>query len=235
MPSTTELLDILEMSAPAWNREGAKGLLKVLNDAQNILMLQEMAQTQAYRTDDELPYISTTEGTYQYTLNQATTGLSVDIWRVAAVLVKPPYSTNLNNIIAQDYNYEPIQQRPIFPMMFNGVEYYLFHEIATVDAKRGGHPTLQFTVDPGTSTDDFHLLCYEKPTELTSENVALTVPEDMHYESVLPVAMKLLEAYTNNTWVESMQFIEKEYKRKFRFQMSEGAQGVLNSITRNEE
>ena len=161
MPSTSELIDYLEIQAEGWNRTGKKGLLEVLNQAQDILYKQEMSQTIAYRSDGTFPYIATTDETYEYTLNQATTGLSVDIWKVDQVLVKPPYSNNLMATIRVEYGLTPNLRQPVKPMEFNGIEYFRFFQVSTENAKRGGHPLLRFTTNPGGSTQDFYLLSYK--------------------------------------------------------------------------
>jgi hypothetical protein len=235
MPSTTQLVDIMEMSAPGWNREGEKGLIEILDSAQNILSLQESAQTQAYRSDGELPYIATTKGTYSYTLNQATTGLSVDIWRVASVLVTGPFSSQLLDALQFDYDLKPNIQQPIEKTMYNGEEYFQFHQVTVKDAKRGSYPILKFTINPNTTTNDFKLLCYEKPTSITSEAIQPTIPENFHYNTLLPTAMKLLEAYQTNNWIEAMQMINEEYKPLFVEGMNESEQGEVHSVTRYEE
>jgi len=55
MPSTTLLLNRMKQQAEGWNRLGEKGLLGVLNEAQDILYMQDMAQAIAYRSDGSLP------------------------------------------------------------------------------------------------------------------------------------------------------------------------------------
>ena len=235
MPSTTELLNLLELSSPNWNREGERSLINMLNQAQDLLMLQEMDQTQAYRSDGSLPYIATDGSTTQYTLNQATTGLSVDIWRVSAVLLKTSAIGDVSDLYTSNYEYVSGYKRPTQPYYYNGIEYFRFLQVATVDAKRGGHPTLKFTLVPSSSTSDLRLICYEKPTQIQIETTQPTVPESLHLSHLLPTAMKLIEAYSTGNWLESMQYINKEFMRDFQEQMCGGEQGDEHSITRIEE
>ena len=214
MPSTTEMINYLKIQAPGWNRTGEKGLLEVLNQAQDILYKQDTHQNYAIRSDGDLPYITTTSETYQYTLNQATTGLSDDVWRVEKVLVKPPFSNAVLAAVRVEYGISPNLIQPIQQMTFNGVEYFVFHEVKTKDAVYNGYPTLTFTTNPGDTTTDFYLLLLLKPTKLTAETIQSSLPEQIHWTCLVPTALKLVEAYQNGNIVEALQFIEKEYKPK---------------------
>jgi hypothetical protein len=235
MPSTTELINYLKIQADGWNRNGEKGLLEVLNQAQDLLYLQDMAQTIAYRSDGDLPYISTTDGTYEYTLNQATTGLSDDIWRVGSVLVKPPFSNQLLAAIRVEYGITPNLRQPVQQMEFNGVEYYKFYQVKTKDALRSGHPSLKFTTNVGSTTQEFYILAYKKPQKLISEQIRPSIPEHLHISCLLPAAMKLVEGYQNGNFIEALQYIDKEIKPMVQSEMNDGEQGEEHSITRFEE
>lgn len=234
MPSTVELINKMEMNADGWNRVGEKGLLSILNEAQNILLRQECAQRQIVRSDGKLPYIATTDETYQYSLSQAVTGLSVDIWRVAQVMVRAPFSANLQSITSIDYGIRPENRQPIQSLEFNGIEYFRFHQVATKDALYGGDPTIYFTTNPGDSTEDFYLLCYQDPVQMTSESINPEVPEQYHYTILLPTALKLLEAHQNGNWVEALGMIEEQFKPKMQAELNESDQGEWTSIARIE-
>lgn len=237
MPSTVQLINKMEMNADGWNRTGEKGLLGILNEAQNILLRQECAQRQVNRNDGDLPYIATTDGTYKYELSQANLDLvteEINIWRVAGVFVRPPFSQNLRSIIALDYGVEPDMRQPIQPMEFNGIEYFRFHQVKYKDAVYGGNPWLTFTTNPGDSTQDYYLLCYEDPTQIISESINPEIPEQYHYTILLPTALKLLEAHQNGNWIEALGMIEEEFKPKMLSALNEGEQGEWTSIIRNE-
>ena len=223
------------MQAEGWNRTGEKGLLEMLNLTQEILYNTESHQSIAIRTDGDLPYIATSASTYQYTLNQSTTGLSDDIWRVGQVLVKPPFSNQLLAAIRVEYGITPNLRQPIQQMEWNGVEYFRFFQIKMKDARRGGHPLLTFTLDPGDTTQDFYLIAYKKAEELVSENIRLTIPEHLHITHVLPAAMKLVEGFQNGNMIEALAFIKKEYGPEIQEELNQGDQGETHSITRFEE
>lgn len=235
MPSTTELINYLKLQAEGWNRTGEKGLLEVLNQAQDMLFLQDNAQEIAYRSDGDLPYITTTSETYEYTLTQAVTGLSDDIWRVDNVLVKASFPNDLPYDIVDEYGLAPLERRPVQRVEYNGIEYFRFYQIQCIDAKKGSDPLLRFTTNPGDTTTTFFLVAYKKPTKLLSEAIQPSLPEHLHFSCLLPTALKLVEGYQNGTIIESMDFIERVYKPKVQSELNEGDQGFSGSVTRYEE
>ena len=235
MPSTREIVDVLKFNAKDWNRTGDKSLLQILNEAHRILLSQEMSQRISYMTDGDLPNVATTSGTYDYTLNQATTGLSEDIWRVGSVLVKPPFSNQLLTAIRVEYSITPNLRQPVQPWEWNGVEYFKFFQVHCNDALVSGHPSLKFTIDPGTTTTDYYLLAYKKPTEILAETTETEIPEHLHHTILIPAALKLLEAYQTGNWMEYGALMNEEFKPKFQAEMNEGEQGESHSVIRYEE
>lgn len=228
MSTTRQLINYLKLQAEGWNRAGEKGLLEILNEAQNMLMMQGNQQSIAYRTDQDLPYIATTDGVYEYTLNQATTGLTKDIWRVDGIFVKP------NFFFDYDYSNFPNYRYPTKLYLFNGIEYLKWYEIASVDALDNDVPRLRFRVNPKTTTQSFYILAYYKPTQLTSETIPLTLPSYLHMSCLLPTALKLIEGIQNGNVEESMQIIEKRYMPMVQSKLNEGEQGVSFSTERYE-
>jgi len=235
MPSTKRLIDILKMNAQSWDRTGDKSLIQILEDAQNLLLLQENEQSMVFGSDGYLPKFSTSDSIYEYTMNQATTGLSVDVWRVAQVLVRAPFANTLRQALQVEYNLQPNLRQPHQLMEYNGIEYYRFYQIHTEDAIRGIHPKVRFTLNPGDTTDVYHILAYKKPAELLSEGIETQIPEQHHLTILIPTALKLLEAHQNGNWIEALAFIKENYQKQFQAEMNEGEQGLTYTITRNEE
>ncbi len=234
MPSTREIVDILKYNAKDWNRTGAKSLIQIVNEVHRSLLSQEMSQRISYRTDGKLPYIATTDSTYNYTLTQAVTGLSEDIWRVSNVLVKPPFSNALLSAIRVEYGITPNLRQPVNIIEWNGVEYYRFHQVHVNDALISGNPILKFTTNPGTTTTDFYLIAYKKPAEITAETTETEIPEHLHTETLIPAALKYLEAQQNGNWLEYHSSLVG-FKKVLQSNMNDGEQGEYHSITRLEE
>lgn len=227
MSSINELVNYLRLQAPGWNITGAKGCLEILNQVQDMLYLQDTFQTIAFMPDGSLPVLTTNDDDRDYTLNKATTGLSDDIWRCDLVLTRVPFQ--------RDYGLNHEQRVYINTRVFNGIEYYKYYHVSTVDARRDGHPELLFSTNPGATTDKFYLLCYKKPTPITSVKIQSALPEQMHINVFLPAALKLLEGYQNGNIIEAIAFIEDEFKPKAQEILNKGEQGQFSTITRHEE
>jgi hypothetical protein len=228
--TTKELINYLKLNAEGWNRDGERGLLPILNEAQNILMMQEAAGLVAYTESGDLPVIETSQGTRRYSVNQSLTGLSYDVWRVADILIKTSSSADRNFTEYGGSVYEAYTP-PTQIMVFNGVEYVRFHQIAYTDAVESGYPELIFRKDPGDTTESYYLLSFKKPTQLVSELIPLSMPSHLHMTLLFPVAMKLVEAHQNNNWIEAFNFIE-EFKKRAVHQLSNGSQGEDYTTTR---
>ena len=80
----------------------------------------------------------------------------------------------------------------------------------------------------------YYLLSYLYPTQIISESIQPTIPERLHMTIFLPTAMKLIEAIQNNTWADALAFIEMDFKKKMRQEMSGGDQGLTHTIARRE-
>lgn len=234
MPTTKELVNYLELNAPGWNRVGEKGVLGVLNQAQNILMCQEAEEFVGYTSGGVLPAIATSDGVRQYTLNQAATGLSKDIWRVGMVLTKA--DSDASKLFTEYGGYSGVYdaQRPNQPYWISGIEYIKFYQVTVKDALEAGHPTLTFTMNPGASTDTFFIYAFERPDQLTAETIPLSIPQQFHMSHLLPTALKLLDAMQNGNWIEAMQMIEEKYKPEFLNEMNMGDHGSDHTVTRYE-
>ena len=225
------------MNAEGWNRLGEKGLIGILNDAQNLLLRQEAAQRIVYRNDGYIPYIPTQDEVYKYELTKAALDLTtedINIWRVAQVLVRPPFSSQLMSIISVDYGIKSELRQHIQPMEFNGIEYFRFHQAKCTDALYGGNPWITFPTNPGVTVNDFYLLCYADPAQIISEAINPEIPEQYHYTIFLPTALALLEAHQNGNWAESMAKIDV-LKKNMLSELNEGDQGEVYTITRIED
>ncbi len=235
MPSTREIVDILKYNAKDWNRTGEKSLIQILNRVHKALLSQEMSQRISYRTDGSLPYFATSDSTYNYTLNQATTGLSEDIWRVSNVLIKAPFSSQLLASISAEYNTTPALRQPVQPFEWNGIEFFRFYQVHVNDALINGYPTLKFTMNPGATTKEFYIMAYKKATEILAETTETEIPEHLHDEILIPATLKLLEAEQNGNWIEYNQMMVNEFKPALQSSLNDAEQGEFNSVIRYEE
>jgi hypothetical protein len=236
MATTKQLIDKMKLNAAGWNRDGEKSLIEMLDEAQNILYEQEMYGTIAWKADGTLPTLDTTAGTQTYNINATTLGLATGtkLWRVGGVLVKQPYSTDLNSSWELDYHQLPNVALPSKSMYIGGIIYEFIHYANSIDNVDTSDPIVNLSIDPGATTDDYYILAYKKATPLTSEAVQPDIPTNLHFKALLPAAMKLVEAHQNGSWIETMEIMDR-YMKIVRDHMNMGYQGEVHSAARREE
>jgi len=189
-------------------------LLALVNDCQNEILDIDTPLTRL-RPDPVLP---TTSGTYNYTVDAATiTAISTDgrlARRVRKVFttatIPSDYNTGrayglwsdggVNAIGMRIYESHPAIQESVGPV--NSSAYF---------------PVIRFDAndDPGTTTDVFRLECYMWPTQLTSESVAMTIP-DGHQRKVLQsrvmMELELMEYGRSIEWEQRFDRQMKEFQ-----------------------
>lgn len=239
MPSTKRMVTMLLLNANGWNRNGDKGIIPVLNDAQNLLLQTENAQT-VKLTDGEFPYLTTQDGVYEYEID--------DVWRVSKILIKYSrsggYAYNGYNWYSGFYNYgyntDNVRRNNRYEA--HGKRFMSVNQITTKDRIPGNSSDgvtkakVIFSENPGDTSEIFLYEAYEMPTQITSENVPISIPtEELQLRALFPSAQLLIEAYQNGNWDEAFNKILTVYKPMVQRQLNAGEQGVSYNITRREE
>ncbi len=234
MPTTTEIVNWVKQTAPGWNRVGELGILEVMNEVQNMLMQQE-SQQQIIYVDDDFPLLVTQDEVYEYdidTTNVPTLPSGDAVWRVGMVLLKVPINEALRVVILGEYGLGPEVKGPIDKYRFNGKEYFRFQQVSSVDSNYSDKAKVRFSINPGDTTDDFYVLMYKGCTQLTSETVALSIPERLHIRIFMPAVVKFIEALQNNTWDKAVETMENVYMRRMASELNAGEQGISHSVQR---
>lgn len=224
--NTKQLINYMKLGAPGWDRTGGKSLLGLLNEAQNILLRQELAQ-RMFRVDGEFPYLETTDGVYEYDASHTNIPdlpSTTNLWRIGAIL----YRTSMQIW----YNIENKIESPSDILQFGGKEYYRLSLVTTIDRVDVTPPKIKFSVNPGNSTEDYLVLGYIDPVQMITETIQPEIPEKDHMEILFPAAMKLVEAIQNNTWGDALKWIRDEHKRNIRDSRNSGEQGETHHTTR---
>lgn len=224
--NTKQLINYMKLGAPGWDRTGGKSLLGLLNEAQNILLRQELAQ-RMFRVDGEFPYLQTTDGVYEYDADNSNIPdlpATTNLWRIGAIL----YRTNLDIW----YNIENKIESPSDILQFGGKQYYRLALVTTDDRVDTDPPKIKFSVNPGDTTEDYFVLGYIDPIQMTTETIQPEIPEVDRVKILLPTANKLVEAIQNNTWGDALDYIDKYFCKKIRNSRDGGEQGVTYHSTR---
>ena len=226
MPALSQMITWTLLQAPGWNRDGEKGLLPLFNEVYNIFKRVEQEQS-IQISNGELPSLTTTAGTYSY-------NLPTTIWRVSKVGFSMPYASDYNLTILEDYGMSTNRERPDQYFYFGGRKYLRFPHIRSFDKDFSNACRIEFTVDPGTTSNLFLYVGYrEAPVQLTSENVEPELPERCH-QFLMQGVLKLVEALQNGNYVEAYMYINNELSPAVHAQLNLGEQGESGHVQRRE-
>jgi len=135
MPTTREIVSWVKLNANGWNRVGENGIIPIINEVQNMLMLQETHQQTIYN-GEEFPSLTTQDGVFEYDINSTNVpslSASDEVWRVAMMLLKIPVNETLRAILIRDYGREPLLERPQDKYRFNGKLYFRFLQVGRLN------------------------------------------------------------------------------------------------------
>lgn len=199
--------------------ETAPVVTSLLNEVVRYIISQPLAQNLYYDPNNRgmPPFFSTTENEYRYTFPDGMFGANV--LRVEAVLRWGRLvNTNISPRALRD------RQRTY---NLNNMK---LTEVATTSktATRTNPAEITFLyTDPGTTTDVWYLLFTEKPRNITSGNVELPIPEEVHLELIDGVTSIIKnEKYGDETAWERFKRLQMPIIKK---SMNRGAQGRIGA------
>ena len=228
MPSTKQIARWLQLNANGWNIEGVKGIVPLINEAQNILMQEESEQTLSFDSSTgNFPSIETEEGVYEYDMPS-------NIWRVSQVLIDVRDTPNLSLITNSEYGINSVELPPTMRYMYMGREYIRVLNAKTIDRTYNNNCKVRFFEDPQVAT--YYYRGYTLPTQITSASINPSLPDSngMHMRALVPATAKLIEAFQNNTWDEALAYINMELKPLVQRMMNSGEHGLSHTVTRME-
>lgn len=233
MPSVSRMVTMLLKNANGWDRDGDNGILPVLNDAQNLLVQNQTEQT-VVTVNGEFPVLNTQSGVYEYEIP--------DVWRISEVLIQYPLSIEYGNIYYQPNTSDRADfQKNVEMRKYRGKKYSRVQQIATLDRSPGNNSgsavnaKIIFQYDPGDTEGVYKYRSYSLPTQLTSENIPLSIKsEKAQLTALFPTAELMIRGYQNGDWDEIFTKIETQYKPVVMAEENAGEQGVSNFVDRRE-
>ena len=226
MPALSQMITWTLLQAPGWNRDGEKGLLPVFNEVYNIFKRVEQEQS-VQVSGGELPLLATTAGVFSY-------DLPTTIWRVSKVGFKMPNIVDYNVPYLDGYGMSSNRQKPDEYFYFGARQYLRFPFIRAFDKDFSNPARLEFTTDPGTTTDLFLYMGYKEPTvQLVSETIEPELTENCH-QYLMQGVLKLVEALQNGNYVEAYMYINDVLMPQVHAQQNLGEQGESGHIERRE-
>lgn len=216
---TEQLVDELIALNAGWNRDGDHGVLKYLNQAHRILMSAEAELTLITdETTGKLPTFDTTAETYVYTMPS-------NVRRVAAVYILSSSSPISNKDYGRQLPYSDQNTRII-----NGERYTrIWCAKGTTRINSSTLSKVTFSRDPGSTTGYYYYEAYKVPTDISSENIAVDVPEPYDFHYLVPAASKLIEAMQNYTLAEVVSYIQTVMRPAMWKEINAGDQGSWDS------
>jgi len=218
--NTQELVDELVQRFNGWNRDGEHGVLRYLNTAQNILLMNESDQNLIIDEDTgTLPVIATTAT--ERTYNMPTT-----VWRVSKVLI----AIDEGDTPQWDYGFRS-QYKSSFKNSFS-IGGRIFAKVPYIrqwDYVNSDTPAkVTFTRDPGTTTSYYFRESYGMPTQITAETIQPSIGMPFDSEILLPATAKLIEGVQSGNYIEAYQMVSGPFKKAALTRMNGGDQGCYD-------
>lgn len=198
------------------SKETPEMILQILNEVQNIVYSQNCLQTTRLTSTGMPPFINTQQGVYEY---------------------DAPADCRVTNAIFTASTPKVFnRQRPVGPRReyyFRNKGFYLLSAETRYQTPQEPVSKIYFQEDPGTTTNQYYHLYHIKPVELTSIDVPLTLPDEVHYllrEAV--ISMITSDEYGKSNFDEA---IFDKVARKIRNSLNKGYFGGWGKTPIQEE
>jgi len=202
MPSTSYNVTMIESAVKNYSRPQ---ILDVLDEVQKIVLGTNLMQFAALNPATGMPpYLATIAGQRQYNCPD-------NCRETAAIFVETPQN-----------EYSPSPNRALYTQYTFDTPGYWKAPVRSTNRLLDTLATVTFIDDPGTTTDQFFHYYFITTVSLTSEDIQLVVPEEVHYllrKGV--IALLSSENYGETGFDDSV--IER-IGRKIRSKMNKGTQ-----------
>lgn len=195
--STLTVVDEILLKAPAWQRDGSRSVLSMMNRAQNYLYSKPSLQSvYVDPATGDYPFLNTVAGQFSYTIpNILVTLGGVPNTSLRVKQVYELFAKN-QNLIVNDYgfnidDYNVIKNMRHVDKTIGDEAYYSFTPIA---AKELDDAKIIFPFDPGTKTGIFQIKCMVEPLQLTADTIPLSVEQDDEM-AIIEGALGYIEFY----------------------------------------
>lgn len=166
---TSALITLIQRQAADWTSEEIRELI---NDVQFWMMSKPLAFNRAIDSSTgKDQYLPTTTDTYRYTIDTSN-GFDSDALFIESVypVSSPPKEPAYNLSVS------------------NGTD------VTTTIGTISGAATVTFCNNPGTTTTTYYVRYYKKPTEVSTQQTNLTIPEAWHIPGVRAGVLAIIES-----------------------------------------
>lgn len=203
-----------------WNADGPRGVLHYIDVAHKLFRQVESEQTVYFNESTGLlPYLTTTAGTYNYSLPS-------NCWKLADVLVESGVTGSLlDTYTGVDYGMRRGGFNKIDIVTIANIDYLRIKNVRSWPAAEAAVARMAFTDDPGTSSDVYNLRYYKKPVSITSDSIQLEVEPPYDELYLLPAVCKLIEGIEHGNYAEARMELLSVWRPKYWNEINSGAQG----------
>ena len=226
MASVGELAAWIKTAKSGWAREN--DIIPIIRDAVNIFCKTENKRSLIINPATGRPFTLTTTD-FGYGPYDGPAGS----WRVTRILLKQPIQ---DYGLYYDYDSE-YSEKPYLnttePIEITGNWYYPFNFAKGEDALDGSLPQIEFSRNPGATTDRYYMQAYRLPTQITSDRQVIPIPDSYgaHRAYLLPACLALIEAMDHGDYQKTVAYIETAMKPLVWKVLNKGFGGGRNRVT----
>jgi hypothetical protein len=215
MATTSQLLTWIELECHGWNREGSRGSRSLLNEAHRMLLFREDDTNIVFDTSTgNLPYLSTSNGVYEYNLPTA-------CYVLKHILVDNMISTNDYGSSVSSSTSWKFEDYSIA-----GRSYYRVMNIRSYPSTPSTRARVLFTENPGATDDVFRELYHKQPVQILSDTIQHEMPGATDVQYLMPATVALINSINDHDKYEKAKLmIEREYKPRVLSELNIGEQG----------
>lgn len=194
--NTTSVVNEILLRNPDWTDTQ---VLDIVNNLTKFFCKRELdSNVYIDPATGNLPYLTTTAGTYTYSISIP----GVSLWSVKEIVVDP--GSSLPNFYPQ---YSAYNDRNARVTTIIGKRYQTIPCKKNNDSDPSGL-SVTFSDDPGTTTTVFRVAAFESPAEVLSLSVNIPLDDRYRYTVMIPAVQAMIDALDNGRTADAMQYIE---------------------------
>lgn len=215
--NTAGLVAEIALLNPDWSSARILGLLN------NLLQMafKKPLKSQLYivPTTGDFPFLTTTAGTYKYSVSVSS------VWSVSEIIT----DTDVSGWVATgpiNFGTNTTPDKFSRKFTYNDRNYWTV-PCSKVNAIGSTVPTVQFGFDPGSYSDRYRIAGYDAPTTVLSTTTEYPVDDNFRYSVIIPAVQLLIDGFDNGRYAENMLYIEDKLLPKLAYSAEAPFDGIF--------
>jgi hypothetical protein len=217
MNTSSVITDLVRLN-PDWTRPQ---ILDVVNNVVNqLLKIERDSSVYLSPTTGNLPFLTTTAGTFTYTV----TIPGISIWKIRSIVV------DANDTINETWSLSDDCDREYETVRFTGRVYNNVPGRANDEADTGtpGECEYTFLVDPGTTTNKYRIMAYVATTPILSESINIPINDSFRNSVVIPAVQVMIDGMDNGRLPDAVEYIDTKLAPKLKLETTSDRTRSLN-------